>query len=408
MCANKCRICGGAQFKKIGELCSNMKIMGPQFSEGKSDIVVCMSCGFVFNDYENANQSCFDEYYRSSSSRTMEYYDIFSRDAVKRYFEHFLSNIKDFITKDSRILDVAGGHGHMAQFLIENGYPNVTVLELKPQCIQSIKEKKISVLEGSLFQTQESGDYDLVVCDHSLEHFVDIDIAIKKLKGLAKPNGHIYIEVPNVEEYTKREQVPYYFLTYEHVCHFSEQTLKCLATRFGMRMLYLNKCLKGDDYPTLCAMFENNITTAENRLPETQSQPVLISPSDVKNDFDIHKDLSAETAIREYISSCERKLAKRLQQFEMTYTPLILWGIGASTAQLLNRNFDQCNVIQLIDGNPARQGLSFRVGKHVLKVDAPTDIKNQTATILILSSAYKKSIEKSIRDYQYANKIMSL
>ena len=154
MNSKPCKICGGTHFKKLGALCSNMKIMGPQFSEGSCDIVVCSDCGFVFNQYENADQSCFDSYYRSSSSKTMDYYDIYPRDIIDAYFEHLLHNLEHYITKDSRILDVAGGHGQLAQYLIEHGYPNITVLEIKPECIQSVKALGIDVLEDSLFDLQ--------------------------------------------------------------------------------------------------------------------------------------------------------------------------------------------------------------------------------------------------------------
>lgn len=137
--------------KKLAPLCTNMRIMGPQFSEGSCDIVACSDCGFVFNQYENADQDCFNRYYRSSSSKTMDYYDIYPRDVIDAYFTHLLQNVEKHITKDSLILDVVGGHGQLAQYLIEHGYPNITVLEIKPECIRSAKELGIGVLEGSLF-----------------------------------------------------------------------------------------------------------------------------------------------------------------------------------------------------------------------------------------------------------------
>ena len=309
----QCKLCGSTQLDKIGEFCSNMKIMGPQFSEGRSDIMVCGNCGFVFNYYENADQECFDEYYRSSNSRAMKYGESFSSDVEDLYLNHILSNIEKYISKDSSILDVAGSYGYLAQFLIENGYFNVAVMEIKPECIQSVKENGIAVLEESLFQTQVLAKYDLVICAHTLEHFVDIDIALKKLKQLVKPGGHIYIEVPDVERYTGQDRVPYYYLTYEHVCHFSECTLNHIDVLFGLHLINLNKCLKRGDYPTLCAMYECAITENEN----------LYCIQEFSN---IQRDKSAEAALTEYITSCEGKIAAIVQQFETSHTPLILWG----------------------------------------------------------------------------------
>ena len=386
MNSKPCRICGGTHFKKLGALCSNMKIMGPQFSGGSCDIVVCSDCGFVFNQYENADQSCFDSYYRSSSSKTMDYYDIYPRDIIDAYFEHLLHNLEHYITKDSRILDVAGGHGQLAQYLIEHGYPNITVLEIKPECIQSVKALGIDVLEDSLFDLQiQNGEYDLVLCDHSLEHFVNLDVAIQKMKMLIKVGGHLYIEVPDVEGYQKQDEAPYHFLTYEHVCHFSDETMDNLANCFGLQIVNRNKCLKGNDYPTLCVMY----------ALDSANRPV-------------QKDSASEPALVHYIKKCEKDIAEAVSRFEASQVPLILWGIGASTAQLLSGNFDRCNVIQLVDSNPARQGLSFQVGNRVLQVEDPSQIHSSEAVIFILSTAYKRNIEKNIRSLGYENETASL
>lgn len=386
MSLESCRICGGTRFKKLGTLCSNMKVMGPQFSVGNCDIVACSDCGFVFNQYENADQNCFDRYYRSSSSKTMDYYDVYPRDVVDAYFAHLLHNLEGYITKDSCILDVAGGHGQLAHYLIEHGYPNITVLEIKPECIESVKDLGIDVIESSLFDLEnQKGEYDLILCDHSLEHFVDIDNALRRMKALIRPGGYLYIEVPDIEGYQEQCAAPYHFLTYEHVCHFSSCTMHNLANCFGLRIVNQNKCVKGNDYPTLCVMYEL----------DSINKPA-------------QKDCVSESALLHYLKQCEKDIAAAVGRFETSQVPLILWGIGASTAQLLNGNFDRCNVIQLVDSNPARQGISFQVGGRMLQIEDPFNVHSREAVIFILSTAYKSSIEKSIRGYGYQNEIASL
>lgn len=113
-----CEICKGTRFQKLGTLCSNMKIMGPQFSEGSCDIVACSDCGFVFNHYERAEQSSFDDYYLSTS-KTMNYYEMYPDMVADSYFLHIFDNIQGYITEKSRILDIAGGYGELAQLLVK-------------------------------------------------------------------------------------------------------------------------------------------------------------------------------------------------------------------------------------------------------------------------------------------------
>lgn len=379
-----CKICGGTHFKKLGELCSNMKVMGNHFPDGKCDIVTCLDCGFVFYHCENTEQKDFDEYYRSVS-KTMNYYDMYPKKVADDYFLHIFEMIQGYITKDSKILDVAGGYGELAHLLMEKGYPNVTVLDMKSECIQEINKMGISSIEGNLLELETQESYDLVICSHILEHFMDIDTALQKVKELTKPGGYVYLEVPDMAQYSKLDRAPYHFLTYEHICHFTEVTFHNIASQFGFQMMYLKKYIKCHDYPCLCTMLK----------PTNQSIEMI-------------QDRESASLILEYIQNCEEKISVVTAQFENSKRPLILWGIGASTAQLLNGNFDRCNVIQLVDSNPARQGLSFKVGKHVLQVEAPSNVQRRDAVIFILSTAYKTSIERSIRGLGYQNDIASL
>lgn len=385
MSIESCIVCGGTRFKKLGTLCSNMKIMGPQFSEGSCDIVACSDCGFVFNRYESADQSSFDDYYLSTS-KTMDYYQMYPEAVADSYFFHIFDNIQGYITRNSKILDVAGGYGELAQLLIKKGFQDVTVLELKPECVQAVKNAGIAAIEGNLLRLDtEQEKYDLIVCSHTLEHFVDTDTAMKKLRELVKPGGYIYVEVPDLYRYSELERAPYHFLTYEHVCHFSEITLHNLCAQFGFQMMYLNKYIKCNDYPCLCTMLQPASSNAE-----------------------LFQDTESVSHMLNYIRKCEEKIAAATKPFEESQVPLILWGIGASTAQLLNGNFDRCNVIQLVDSNPARQGISFQVKGRMLPVEDPSSVKNREAVIFILSTAYKISIERSIRGYGYQNEIVSL
>ncbi len=380
-----CEICKGTRFQKLGTLCSNMKIMGPQFSVGICEIVACSDCGFVFNRYESAEQSSFDDYYLSTS-KTMIYYEMYPELVADSYFLHIFNNIQGYITQKSRILDVAGGYGELAQLLVKKGFLDVTVLEWKPECVQAIRNAGIAAIEGNLLRLDiEQEKYDLIICSHTLEHFVDINTAMEKLREMVKPNGYVYLEVPDLYRYSELERAPYHFLTYEHVCHFSEVTLHNLSARFGFQMMYLNKYVKCNDYPCLCAMLQPTSLNAE-----------------------LSRDAESTSCMLDYLRKCEETIAAVTKPLEESQVPLILWGIGASTAQLLNGNFDRCNVIQLVDSNPARQGLSFQVGDRMLQIEDPSCVENREAIIFILSTAYKISIERSIRSYGYQNETVAL
>ena len=122
----------------------------------------------------------------------------------------------------------------------------------------------------------------------------------------------------------------------------------------------------------------------------------------------IKKIETTEKAITEYIDECEEKLKPIINELVLNQEKLILWGVGTSTAQLLNRNFDNCNVIQLIDSNPYRQGVRYQVGNTELKIEDPSSVKDEDATIVILPLMYDASIRKQIKEMNLKNPIKSL
>ena len=87
--------------------------------------------------------------------------------------------------------------------------------------------------------------------------------------------------------------------------------------------------------------------------------------------------------------------------------PLILWGVGTSTAQLLNGNFDHCNVVKLVDSNPYRQNVIYTVAGKNLKIEDPSAIDTDDM-ILILPLMYDASIRRQIKEMGLKNRVQSL
>ena len=65
-------------------------------------------------------------------------------------------------------------------------------------------------------------------------------------------------------------------------------------------------------------------------------------------------------------------------------------------------------MVQLIDKNESKQGLEFVIGNKKLVIEKPELIRDQDATILILSTAYKVLIKKDIINRGLKNQIECL
>lgn len=382
----QCPICGNKESDFITQLCSNMKIMGDHFNNTKSSLVCCKKCGLVYSDI-NATQEDFNKYYTSPNCFPFNYYELYGEEHTEKYFNDILDKFKNVINKDSYIIDIASGSGDFAYFLKKQGYKNIYALDINEKAIESAKSKGINTILSDTINIPNDlfNKFDLAILGHSLEHYLDIDKVLLNIKSLLKPQGYLYIEVPDAEKYCNKDSVPYTMFTYEHLYHFTLDTMDNIANAFGYKLIDKNQFFKAESYDVLYALYQNN--------------------GDVKNTT---YAATSKIFIQEYINHCKNQLIPYIEEFKKSQEKLILWGIGASTALLLNETFDNCNVIQLIDRNPARQNIEYHIGEKVLSIQDPKTINDNTATIVIMPYWYHDSIKKQIEDMGFKNKIISL
>tara|TARA_B110000503_G_scaffold143688_1_gene247050 strand:- start:5191 stop:6102 length:912 start_codon:yes stop_codon:yes gene_type:complete len=89
------------------------------------------------------------------------------------------------------LLDYGGGNGRLLQPLLERGH-QCSIVELIDETLPGI-----SYLGNSLADALNTGNFDLIVCSHVLEHLVDpLDTVVELSKAIGD-GGYMYIEVPH-------------------------------------------------------------------------------------------------------------------------------------------------------------------------------------------------------------------
>lgn len=382
----KCLICGSDKREMLTQLCSNMNIMGPFFQEKVSSIVACRCCGHVYVDID-APQEAFTEYYSSEYSKSLSYSEVFGAEHADHYYANIVKRLEKYVCRDGKILEIGGGIGELAAYLQNHGFADITVLEPSPRCLRLCGERGISVISSDAMEPPKntSEKYDFIIINHTLEHILRFDLVLKTARAMLKKEGHIYIEVPDASRYKDTDFVPYWFFTYEHLFHMSPDFFGNMAAAFQFEVVEKESYLKCNSYHVMYAI-----------VRKTENRGAIV-----------YTDTTID-AVKQYIVDCETKLQPVIEKLERSQEPLILWGVGTSTAQLLNKNFDNCNVRKLIDSNPYRQQVTYCVGGKALKIMDPSTIQEADGTILILPLMYDASIRKQITEMKLKNRVMSL
>lgn len=381
-----CPICNNDTKEDIILLGSNMKVMGDSFSKTPSKLVVCKKCGCVYVELD-ATQDNFNQYYDSHFAKTISYYDNFGINETKEYFNNIYKIIKPHIRLDSKILDLGSGVGEFSKYLLDLNYKNLMSIDPSSHCIMQAKKLDVNTLKLDSFNAYNvlKEKFDLIIISHVIEHILDFKLALENAKKMLKNDGKIYIEVPDCTKYADVDFPSYFFFTYEHVVHLTLETFKNIEKCYGLKVVSQKAYLKANKYYVIGGLFEIN----KNKI-----EPIY--QSDAKN------------SILKYIKFSQNKLIDIIEKLENSQEELILWGIGASTAQLLAETFDNCNVIKLVDANTSRQGLEFKISNKTYIIEDPKNVAKTSATIVILPTMYKDSIIKQIKQMGYKNKIVAL
>ncbi len=382
-----CPVCNSSDKTVLSEICGNLKIMGSHFPDTASNNAVCSDCGAVYVD-TTACQADFDRYYESMA-KTIRYAEAFGEAVTTEYFENIFLAIKPYINAESRILDLGSGVGEFSEFMAAKGYRHVTAVDVSATNIAAARQAGVNASVGNAaapggFLNVPAQKFDLIVFSHTVEHILEMRQAMHNVKAMLADDGILFIEVPDASKYASVDMPAYFFFTYEHLIHFTTETLKNLSGAFGLTLIKTKSYLKCARYHVLYGIFR------------------------LGGEAPVVRETQTEAAVREYETVCRENLEPFIGKLEQDKEKLVLWGVGASTAQLLNGNFDRCDVVKLIDSNPARQGIEFRVGDRSLKIEAPATVTDASMTIVVLPVMYRDSIVRQIREAGLSNKIVTL
>ena len=270
---------------------------------------------------------------------------------ITKYITDIFDVSQKYLNSESTIIDIGCGGGSLLTLFKNKGYTKVTGVDTSKVCVEHLHTNEISCIHGSVFSVKPS-QFDYVTCCHVLEHIIDINTFVEHLKKFMKPDGHMYIEIPDSTRYTTNP--PFQDFNLEHVNHFTHMTLTKLFDKHGFQCIESGQKIIGCDYPSVYAVF------------------------------------TLKTSIDSYISESERVFEKIFETLECVKNePLCLWGIGQFAYKLLPVLFDKgYNVTSLVDDSPFKHGQVI----HGLTI---TDKIPEGVKIIVTSTSGIKFLEKS-------------
>lgn len=131
---------------------------------------------------------------------------------------------------DTRIVDVGCGSGALLRVLRDEGFRDLTGID--PFIPEPVEEERLRILKAHAAETRET--FDLVMLNHSLEHFPDQDEAMQAVRLLVRPGGRVLVRIPVVGWAWRTYGVDWVQLDApRHVVIHTEKSFGMLAERAG-------------------------------------------------------------------------------------------------------------------------------------------------------------------------------
>jgi SAM-dependent methyltransferase len=383
-----CPVCYGRKKKII----KHIKLIVPDdfILPVQYDIVACNNCGFVFNDVPNSTS--YDVYYanyKENTNFTIPSEAAYALTKEKRESRHIISanfiERSASVDKSASILDIGCSFGATLSALKQKGFSNLNALDLDSASINYLQQIGISSRVGSIFSEdihEYDNKFDLIILGHILEHLYEPKKAIANIKKWLKPKGKIFIECPDLYQYSITSGFPGFFAEWEHINHFSIISLMNLFNDFRLKSYDTGTMYALiEDFPCLYVIFKRD---------EMNRQ--------------IYKTKNDEIAMRESLNAPNEKGRKILLNIEnLQNREIALWGAGQYCYGLLSHTkLSERNIKFIVDKDSKKQG-KIILGREIMN---PQILQSFLGTIVVCSTTAKEYIISDIKKMGLTNDVV--
>lgn len=255
----RCPYCGEQSFTKISEI--NRRAL-------PSEIVICCSCDGCFK--EKILDAEATRYYYETISSAMRDKDILREDAERLFDERvrrfatnrfkFISHFADLDPKEDLVLEFGCDDGANLTPWRDNGFRTLGV-DLDMKRMEIGRGRGLDLVFGDFLTYQLSGKKArLVIVSHVLDHVIDIEKAMGKIREALAPDGYLFIEIPGIKSWSLTNAMKLFDV--ENNYYFDLKSLRRIIERHGFSMIY------GDEYVRMiCAPAYARMALTAKTLP---------------------------------------------------------------------------------------------------------------------------------------------
>jgi SAM-dependent methyltransferase len=234
----RCNLCGSDRFTVITH--SDRYTFGAAAS-------ACHSCGLVFlnplmtaAEYSNFYAKVYRPLVSAYHGRLIDAHTIQDEqqeyaEALTRFLQPVLEG-KNFKT----MLDVGGSTGVVARALAKRFNLAATVLDPAADELACAQADGFTVVPGFVEDYQPKEMFDVVIVCQTIDHFIDAQGAMSKLRNLINPKGLLFLDIVDFRAAYLRNWSIEEAVKIDHPYYFTQESVECLFARTGFEVIQRN------------------------------------------------------------------------------------------------------------------------------------------------------------------------
>ena len=207
---------------------------------------MCLRCGLIFlldRFTAEGYTRFYQDYYRALGSvylnrpitpKTLQ-------EEQRRYARSLIETFRGLLPlpAGTTLIDVGGSTGVVATEFAGAYGMAATVLDPSPDELEQARAAGHTTM-CTLFETWEGTDeqFDLVLCNRTIDHFLDLKRALEKLRSLCKPSGYLLIDIVDVEMIRKRKGMLEGAIKVDHPYYLCNEIAAAILQEAGFAVVY--------------------------------------------------------------------------------------------------------------------------------------------------------------------------
>jgi len=239
-------------------IAEHQKVFESEIIFNKKKIVRCPNCQLTWLHPMPSSQDLtnyYDKAFWDNKNAKFVISAVNPNEKNRAYYQYeFMANYINFPQQINDVLEFGAGHAGISYF-INNIHPKISISVVEPDDAFCNAHSRLGVCKEVLKELSEvKQTYDLVTSSHSLEHVSNIIDTMEAMAKIVRPNGYLFLEVPNANEiyfkYYKNDKPHTYFFNMETICN--------IAASFQFKILDI-----GEFGPNKKEFMDNNSFTIE-------------------------------------------------------------------------------------------------------------------------------------------------